>query len=201
MGFSDSDAVVQKGMPASGLKPCGHMQEVSPGTTHPGGPTLCPACCVAGGPADHPWRLGRWGQWPRSCFSRVPSRGAAVSAGETSWVAPFPFISEPPGSIPSQQGPFCLRRCFSHCIFHTHFVHVMMLYFLLTYTISRPADKFCTEVCKPWRLESPLRGKSTGFEWVFVSTGSDCLHTNIVSSKHESVLVTQSCPTLCDPTD
>lgn len=69
MGFSDSDAVVQKGLPTSGLKLCGHVQEVSPGTTHPGGPTLCPACCVVGGPADHPRRLGRWGQWPRSCFT------------------------------------------------------------------------------------------------------------------------------------
>lgn len=97
-------------------------------------------------------------------FSWVPSRGAPVSAGETSWVAPFPFTSEPPGFVPGQQGPFCPRCSFSHCIFHTHFGHVMMLYFLLTCTVSRPADKFCIEVCKPLRLESPPRGKSTGFE-------------------------------------
>ena len=67
--FSDSDAIVLKRVPALGLKPCGHMQEVSPGTTHPGGPVLCFPCPVAGGPADHPWRPGRWGQWPRSCFT------------------------------------------------------------------------------------------------------------------------------------
>ena len=99
--------MVPKRVPALGLKPCGHVQEGSPGPL-----TLVAPCSAL--PA--PWRVdlqithGSWdagvsGPEAASLFL-VPSRGAAVSAGETSWVAPFPFISESPGPSPASRAPF-----------------------------------------------------------------------------------------------